>query len=148
IHHWQHQSGDLTCVTTWFIAEGMIVDQTLAFPQSPQNTPPESISPPQYEHFVSPVEKRTPTTSSFSYLLAYHIAPSINIIMGMNSAMSANGPPSGEASAVPTRVTAQTYFLFFLKTLVPTTCSFTNRTKMTGIVNANPETTRTKKIKL
>src|SRR2546422_9731342 len=30
-----------------FTAEGMIVDQTLAFPQSPQNTPPESISPPQ-----------------------------------------------------------------------------------------------------
>src|SRR5207245_4294656 len=71
-----------------FTAEGMILDQTLAFPQSPQNTPPESISPPQYEHFVSPVENRTPTTSSFSYLLPSPTARSTTIRMRLDRVAS------------------------------------------------------------
>src|SRR3989442_15853752 len=123
--------------------------QILAFPQRPQNTPVVSMSPPQKVHVVS-IGTLFGSSSSrpFSYLFAYQIEPSRSIIIGTKRATSANGPPSGEATAVRIKVTAQTYFRFLVSILVPRTCNLTRRTKKTGIVKANPDATTTKKMRL
>src|SRR6266700_7517776 len=107
------------------------------------------MSPPQKVQVVRVVTVFGSSWSlSFSYLFAYQIEPSRSMIIGTNKAMSARGPPSGEAIAVRIKVTAQTYFRFVVSIFVPRTCNVTRRTKNTGIVKAKPGAKMTKKIRL
>src|SRR2546422_484946 len=131
------------------MVKGCSWGKILDFPQRLQNTPPGSMLPPQKLQVVSKgVVETSPSTRPFSYLLAYQIAPSRSMIIGTNSAISARGPPSGEAIAVRTKIEAQTYFRFLVSIFVPRTCNLTNRTKKTGMVKAKPDRTMTKKTRL
>src|SRR5216683_478630 len=125
----------------WFswTSRGIINYHIRDLPHLPQNTPPESIGPPQSVHrSIERSSRGCLRLGSFSYLLAIRKDPSMSNIMGMKRAKSARGPPSGVIIAVRMYVPAHTYFLLFVRILLSMIPNFTSNTMKTGRVNATP----------